>query len=183
MQRLGALCLTFALCATLGACGSSSSNSTTTNTTAAGGGVSGSSNAAALVGARLTAAKCLRGQGLNVPDPTAQRGTALKMLSAIASYPAVKVEAAERACATQLRQAFPNAASQTPAERARRLQELEAFATCMRAHGLSSYPDPSAYATNPAGLLKAIASVDRASPAYKSAAPSCRKQALKDTGG
>ena len=180
MHRFAMLCLICALCGLLGACGSSSPSSTTTAAAAAS---SGSTNAAKLVGARVAAAKCMRGQGIDVPDPTATRGSVLRMLTVIAGYPQVKVQAAEQACMAEIRKAFPNATSLTPAERSQRLQEAEVLAQCMRSHGVPGFPDPSAYAGNPSGYLSALSSVDRNIPAFKSAEPTCKAQALKDAGG
>jgi len=180
MRRPGFLSLLFAVCLVISACGSSAKTTTTTANVA---GAGGSTKTANLLPARVAAAKCLRAQGLNVPDPTAQTGTVVRMLSIIASYPAAKVQSAAKARATQLRQAFPNASKLTTAEKTRGLDELQAFATCMRSHGISSYPDPSSFATDPGGLVKAIAAVNRDSPAYEAAAPVCKTQALKDAGG
>lgn len=180
MRRLGSLFLLLAVCLVVSACGASKTTTTTGSTDVAG---AGSTKATNLLPARVAAAKCLRAQGLNVPDPTAQTGTVVRMLSIIASYPTAKVQSATKACAAQLLQAFPNASRLTAAEKTRGLDELQVFATCMRSHGISSYPDPSSFATDPGGLVKAIAAVDRDSPAYKAAAPGCKQQALKDAGG
>ena len=179
MQRLARLCVAFVVCTSLAACGSSGSSSTTTT---AAPGASGSTNAAKLVGARVAAAKCMRGQGIDIPDPGPTRGSVLHMLSVLAGYPTAKAQSAEQACVAQIRKAFPNATSLTPAVRAKRLQEAETFATCMRSHGIN-YPDPSAYAGNASGYLKAVGSVDVNSPAFKSAGLTCKAEALKDAGG
>ena len=185
MRRLGSLLLALAVCAGLAACGSSGSNSTkstsSTSTTVAGGG-SGSTNAARLVGARVAAAKCMRGQGIDIPDPGPTRASVVHMLSVLASFPQAKVQSAEQACMALIRKAFPNATSLTPAERAQRLQETEAFATCMRSHGIN-FPDPASYAGNPSGLVRAISLLDQSSPAFKAAGNACKSLALKDAGG
>jgi hypothetical protein len=104
------------------------------------------------------------------------------MLAALDSYPAVKVKAAEHACMAQLNQAFPDATSQTPAQRAERLHELELFATCMRSHGINS-PNPASYTGNASGYLNALASVEKNSPAFKTAGKTCTALALKNAGG
>jgi hypothetical protein len=181
MPPVRRICLTVALCVSLAACGSSGSKSPST-TTAATSGAPGTANAARLLGARVTAAKCMRAQGIDIPDPTAQPGTVLRMISVLTRYPAVKVQSAEQACAAQIRKAFPNATSLTPGQRAQRARESQVFATCIRSHGITSYPDPSAYAGNAPGYLQALSAVVK-SPAFKAAAPSCRAQALKDAGG
>jgi hypothetical protein len=176
--------VSLALCATLAACGSSGSSGSgpSSPATTGAGATPGSANSAKLVQARVAAAKCLRAQGIDVPDPSTQKGSALRTLTVIASYPTVKVNAAAQACSSEVSKAYPNVASLSSSEKTRRLQELQAFATCMRSHGIP-YPDPSSYASDPDGLLKAFAAVDQNSPAYKAAAPGCMKQALKDAGG
>ena len=125
----------------------------------------------------------MRAQGIDIPDPTATRGTALRILRVLAGYPAVKVNAAEHACTAEIRQAFPNATSLTPAQRTQRLHEAEVLAQCMRAHGVPNFPDPAAYAGNPAGYYQALTSLDTSSPAFKAAASTCKAQALKAAGG
>jgi hypothetical protein len=182
-RRLGRAGLILALCASIAACGSSGASSTSTASTAAAGAGSGSTNAARLLPARVAAAKCIRAQGINIPDPTATRGSVLRMLSVLAGYPKVKVQSAEQACMAEIRQAFPNATSLTPAQRTQRLREAEVLAQCMRSHGVPSFPDPSAYAGNLLGYYKAISSVEANSPAYKAALPTCRAQALNGAGG
>ena len=125
---------------------------------------------------------CLRAHGINVPDLTAGGGRLLNAVKIIASYPQAKVQAAEQACASELKQAFPNLANVTPAEQAQRLKEATVFAQCMRAHGIN-FPDPTTAAANPQAYLKAVSAINTSSPAYKSTAPSCRSQALKVASG
>jgi len=174
------LSLIFAICLALAACGSSgSSTSSTPSSASATAGGSGSTNAAKLVGARVAAAKCMRGQGINIPDPGPTRASVLRMLSVLASFPAVKVKAAEQACMGEIRQAFPNATSLTPAERTQRIEEAQAFASCMRSHGID-VPDPTA---SPIGFYRALSSLAASSPAAKAQAVTCRAVALKDVGG
>jgi len=104
------------------------------------------------------------------------------VLRLLASYPQAKLQAAERACAPYIKQAFPNVAALSPAQRAQRRQQLIAFATCMRSHGIN-FPDPTTAAGNPAAFVQALQNLDTGSPAYKSVEPGCRQQALKAAGG
>jgi hypothetical protein len=128
--------------------------------------------------ARVKASVCLRAHGINIPDLTAGGGALLNAAKIIASYPQAKVQAAEQACSSEIKQAFPNLANVTPAERAQRLKEATVFAQCMRAHGIN-FPDPTTAAANPQAYLKAVTSIDTSSPAYKANAPACRTEALK----
>jgi len=165
----------------IGACGSSSpstrSRSTSTETLPAG---TITTNAVKLLQARLAAVRCVRAQGIDIPDPGTTRQSVLKMVEALAQFPPEKVQAATKACAAQIKLAFPNAAALTPAQRELRVQEYDAFAACMRRHGIN-IPDPSSAATNPAAYLQQI-QADSSSPAFKAATPTCKSVALKDTG-
>jgi len=102
----------------------------------------------------------------------------LNAVRVLAGYPQAKVQAAEAACASELKQAFPNLANVTPAQQAQRRREAIVFARCMRAHGIP-FPDPTTAPANPSAYLKALTSIDTSSPAYKAAAPRCRGEALK----
>lgn len=118
----------------------------------------------------------MRTQGINIPD--IGRGQILQVLRIIASYPQAKVQAAMQACASEIRQAFPNATSLSPAQLAQRRQQARVFAQCMRARGIN-FPDPTASTSNPAAYLDALSNIDLNSPAFKAAAVPCRAQALK----
>jgi hypothetical protein len=166
------------VCAVLAACGSSSSPTKTATTLGGGAGETGPT--AAVQAARVKAAGCMRAQGIDIPDPGATRAGILSLVRKLATYPQAKVTAAEQACAADIRQAFPNVASLTPAQERSRLQEVRVFASCMRAHGVS-FPDPSS--TSPSGFLAALQSVPTTSPAFKAAVTPCRAQALKVAGG
>jgi len=163
----------------LAGCGGSSKP---TSSTSAGAGASATgANIDAIDRARVRAAGCMRAHGINIPDFTAGRGQVLKVLQIVAQYPTVKVQAAVQACSASIRQPFPNAAALTPAQRAQRRQEAITFAQCMRSHGIA-YPDPTTAASNLSAYINSLSSLDVNSPAYKSAAPGCRAQALKVPG-
>lgn len=180
MPALG-LCVAGVLAAcVLAACGSASHSSSSTSAAAAG--ATNAPNAATLVKARVAAARCMRAQGIDVPDPGASPGSVLSVLRALSSYPQVKVQAAEAACASAIHQAFPNATNLTPAQRAQRLQQAVAFAACMRSHGIA-FPDPSTAASNPAGFYQALQALNTNSPAVQAAGKTCRARTLGATGG
>jgi hypothetical protein len=164
----------------LSGCGSSGSPSTSAAATSSPAGAT--RNVEAIDQARIKAASCIRAQGINIPDFGQGRGQVLQVLRIVAGYPEVKVQAAMRACASEIHQAFPNATALTPQQRAQRLREGSLFAQCMRAHGIN-FPDPAGAASNPAAYLNALSSVDLSSPAYKAAAAPCRAQVLKPAGG
>jgi hypothetical protein len=175
MKNSAARCLTLLVGLALAGCGSSSSSTTTAAATQSG------PNAAKLLKARVEAAICMRAQGINVPDPSTAPGSLLRIIRILASYPANKVQAAEHACASQIRQAFPNATSLTPAQRAQRLQEARAYAACMRGHRIN-FPDPPSATGNASAYLAQISALNTSAPSCKSASTTCRAQALKGAG-
>ena len=153
MKNSAALCLPFSVglaLAGVARAGSSGVSSTTTAAAAQSG-----PNAAKLQKARVEAAVCMRGQGIDVPDPSTAPGSLLRIVRILASYPTNKVQAAEQACASQIRQAFPNLTNLTPAQRAQRAQEARAYAACMRSHGIS-FPDPPSVAGNASAYLAQV---------------------------
>ena len=177
LSTLAAIAAAAAL--TISACGNSSSSTSSTSTQALSAGTT-TPNAVKLLSARLAAVRCIRAQGINIPDPGPTRESVLKMAEALASFPQVKVQAAATACAAQIKLAFPNVAALTPAQRELRVQEGAAFATCMRLHGIN-FPDPSSPAANPSAYLQQI-QADSNSPAFKAATPTCKTVMLNDTG-
>jgi hypothetical protein len=160
------------------ACGSSSNATKSVDGAAAGEGAP----PPALQQARVKAAVCVRAQGIDIPDPTATRAGVLAIVSALAKYPSGKVQAAEQACAPEIRKAFPNVAALSPAQRAQRVRAATVFAQCMRAHGVN-FPDPSGAVGNPGGFLAALQAMPTNSPAFKAATPVCRAQVLKLNSG
>ncbi len=138
------------------------------------GGLAPGAQAATLQRARVAAASCVRAQGIDIPDPGIGRGSVLALLRILGSYPSVKVQAAEKACATQIRRAFPNATGLTPGQRAVRQREGLAFSACMRSHGIA-FPDQAAMRATP--LLTRRLSARSISTARPSRAP--RKHARR----
>jgi hypothetical protein len=180
IKALIRMCAAGVLCATLAACGSSTHTTSSTSSTLAA--TPTAPNTAKLVRARVAAASCMRAQGVNIPDPGIGRASVLNMLRVLSSYPRAKIQAAEIACAAQIHQAFPNATSLTPAERAQRLQEAVAFAACMRSHGIN-FPDPTTAVSDPSGYYQALQSINVSSPAVKTAGKTCAALTLRHVGG
>ncbi len=110
------------------------------------------------------------------PPPTRSAGADRR-------YPTVKVQSAEKACYSSLRQAFPNAfgTDLNPGQLAERRQQGVLFADCMRTHGIN-YPDPTTATANPAAAASQITSLDTSSPAFKAAGKTCEAEALKASG-
>ncbi|WP_395106071.1 hypothetical protein [Actinomadura sp. SCN-SB] len=110
----------------------------------------GNKNGAATTGASRRAAandqekmrqyaKCMRANGIDMPDPSAEGGriTVERRQSADAIN-RQKAQAAEKKC----RHLMPNGGK--PAKpKAEQLAELRAMAKCMRENGVPSFPDPN----------------------------------------
>lgn len=167
----------FAACALAGsiavglsACGSSG------NSAASAAGTSTPSSSSRYA-ARLKAAECLRAHGIDVPDPSPNRGTSAgggggeggakirQLLSTSAG------QAATKACAADISKAFAFA-NITPAQRAQFRQDAVKYAECMRAHSIS-IPDPTINSAGGFGIFRSIPSSERNSPAFKSAFTAC----------
>jgi hypothetical protein len=86
-------------------------------------------------------AACMRKHGLpRFPDPNAQGSIEFSFAALGLNRNSPKFRSAMHACRTLL----PNGlAPPTPAQLAQVQQQLLAFSTCMRAHGLGDFPDPS----------------------------------------
>lgn len=133
----------------------------------------------------------MRSHGVpNLPDPGPEGGIQLTAGSGInTNSPAFK--AAQARCAKLLPYGRPGGPA-PPSEQAE--QQMLALSKCMRAHGLSDFPDPTAgpppsdpqefsIAIGRAGVsLLVPKAVDVRSPAFKQAATTCRFGALLGAG-
>jgi hypothetical protein len=155
----------------LAACGSSKSSSGTSG--AAAGAAPIATTSPAVAAARVRAASCMRSQGIDIPSVTGGQGQLTSVLRKLGSYPAAKVRTALRACAADVRAAFPGALNFTPAQRAQRLRSGGSFASCMRTRGIA-FPTPATAAGNPSAYFRALGSLRVNSPAYRAAASACR---------
>ncbi len=166
-RAIAAPVLVLLLGAALAACGSSSSSTSSTAIASAGG------TGGTQFQARLNLAKCLRAHGLNVPDPSSGGGPAGGggIFRSLRNYPQAQVTAARQACQQYFAQAFPRL-NISPAQRAQLQQQLVKFAECMRSHGVD-VPDPST-STGGFGIGRTFRSIDRNSPAFKSALSACQ---------
>lgn len=164
-RRLVSALAVLVLGAGLSACGSSSSSSA--------GAAASTGSSSARFQARLNLAKCLRAHGINVPDPSpgggpAGEGGAFRILR---NYSQAQVQSALQACRQYFAQAFPQA-NLSPAQRAQMQQQLVKFAECMRSHGVD-IPDPTFNSAGGFGVRRSFGSVDRNSPAFRSASQAC----------
>lgn len=172
IRRLARL-LTLAAClAGLSACGSTSSEANSS-------GSSGSDSAG--YSAFLSFSECMRAHGVtNFPDPSPGGGIQLNAASGVNPFsPAFK--AAQAKCNKLLPGGGPGAGGQPSASAER---GMLATSRCMRAHGVSGFPDPTTTPpSSPEGdsivlggghvFLVVPATIDTASPAFERAASAC----------
>jgi hypothetical protein len=140
-------------------------------------------HAAAAGGSGLAFASCMRSHGVpNFPDPSSGGGgIKISLGSGINPFsPAFKV--AQSQCVKLLPGGGP-AAHGVPSEEAK--QQMLAVSKCMRAHGVSGFPDPTLSPPADAGVdsiaigrggvfLAVPRTIDTASPRFQSAASACR---------
>jgi hypothetical protein len=135
----------------------------------------------------LAFAKCMRANGVpNFPDPTSDSGGFISSTSGI-NPAAPAVQAATARCHKFLTTP-PNAGGPrgSAQEKAQALAKLRKVAVCMRKHGISDFPDPTATRpSNPFASVPGIltdydgaflflpASIDTPSPAYTQAVAAC----------
>ena len=180
MRRAGAFvapcAVVLAVVLAVAACGSSHPGSSASRTSSAASGAPGAAPTPAELTARLKLAKCVREQGIDVPDPSAAGGPPGALAALVRNlaqkYGLTKLNDAIQRCRRYVDQAFPRLA-QTPAALAQRQREALAFARCLRAHGID-VPDPQANGIA-TGLIKALNGVDQSSPAFKSAVQVCAR--------
>jgi hypothetical protein len=150
----------------LAACGSSSKPST-----------NGASSGHAQF---LAFSKCMRSHGVpNFPDPTGGGGIEINVGSGINPHsPAFR--AARAACGRFLPGGGPGRGRSAQAR-----QQMLAISTCMRAHGVTGFPDPTttppsstngySQVTGRGGVFLAVPdTINPDSPAYRQAAAACR---------
>jgi hypothetical protein len=138
-------------------------------------------HAAAAGGSGLAFASCMRAHGVpNFPDPSSGGGIQISSSSGINPFsPAFKT--AQSQCAKLLPGGGPGAHG-PPSEQAK--QQMLAVSKCMRAHGVSGFPDPTlsppanpgadSIAMGRGGVFLAVPrTINTASPVFQSAGKAC----------
>lgn len=130
-------------------------------------------------GKRIRLADCMRSHGVpNFPDPSVGGGIQINGSSGI-NLRSPAFQSAQSACSKLLPGGGPGAG---PAPESRRLAMVK-LAQCMRKHGLSTFPDPTATPPSPGagfgvafGVRGSFIAVPRSmmqSPAFNQAAAAC----------
>ena len=131
-------------------------------------------SAATFTAAAFKYARCMRGDGLaEFPDPAmtdhnGQQVAYLATPSSLAASPAFK--RANKLCQKILAPTLDT--TQNLAAEATRARHLAAFASCMRSHGVSTFPDPNSQGELSPQMI-AVAGVDLQAPAVFAAAKLC----------
>jgi hypothetical protein len=114
--------------------------------------------------------RCMRSNGMpNFPDPQRVGGRSLKLTVHRLAASNPRFQAAERTCNHLL----PNGGPQEPAQQSRtRLADELSFARCMRSHGLSRVPDPTAQGGLTVEMVQAQG-IDVHSPAFLHVVQAC----------
>jgi hypothetical protein len=144
------------------ACGSSPAPSTTNQA---------SKNPAA---AAYEFAACMRKHGVsNFPDPTVSTGSgSSKIAQAVpeGAGASPRFKSAQKACQGILPAAQGN--GPTPAQQEAHKRVILAFASCLRTHGISKFPDPNGQGQLTLSMINA-AGVDLHAPGFLTAARAC----------
>ena len=160
---------------TVSACGSSVTGATGTTGSPSNG------------GAFLAFAKCMRGSGVpNYPDPGGANGGGIRLSVNPGAGDTMQVNGvtvnapAFRSAMAHCQNKLPNGGPHpSPAQLAKLRASALAMARCMRAHGISNFPDPT-IRTGPGGRIGIEigiggANVDPSSPAFQAAQKVCMK--------
>jgi hypothetical protein len=111
----------------------------------------------------------MRAHGVaNFPDPNGQG--VIMIHSGMGIDPGSPAFQGARSACSKL---LPNGGQPTPAQIAQRQQQMLAFSSCMRSHGVKDFPDPSG-----GGLRLSVhpgSDLDPGNPTFKSAQQACQK--------
>lgn len=136
-------------------------------------GSGGSSNAGATGHSQLVAfSRCMRSRSVpNFPDPLPGQVNEKFPSSQQLGVSASRYQAAQNACQHLL----PNGGSwPNPAEMQQELTSMRQFSECLRAHGMPSWPDPSAGPGGPAFNLLTYHGIPIDSPQGQAARRACQ---------
>jgi hypothetical protein len=149
-----------------------SSSTTTTNSSTQG--ISKAQDARAF-------SACMRRNGVpNFPDPNRQGGLTISGGPGSGLNPSSpQFRRAQSACSKYL----PNGGKVDPAAQAKALKAALEFSACMRAHGVTSFPDPQTSGGGISLMLKRGSGIDPQSPQFKAAQRACQNVMPGPKGG
>ena len=148
--------------------------SSSTTTTDSSNGSSKAANARAF-------SSCMRKNGVpNFPDPNSRGGLTINAGPGSVLNPnSLQFKHAQSACAKFL----PNGGKVDPAAQAKALKAALKFSACMRAHGVTNFPDPQASGGGISLMFKRGSGLDPQSPQFKAAQRACQNELPGPKGG
>ncbi|PZG00807.1 hypothetical protein [Micromonospora endophytica] len=146
--------------------------------TAGGGGAAASASASGSTGGseeeqRLEFARCMRENGVDMPDPGGDGGSRFQFNGDVDRS---KLQAAMEKC----RELMPNG-GQPPQLDAQQLEQMRAMAKCMRENGVADFPDPAA--DGRIQIDRDAFRFDMDDPTFQAAMEKCRQYAPQFGGG
>jgi hypothetical protein len=113
-------------------------------------------------------AQCMRAHGVpDYPDPNS-KGSSSPPRKTAAIFGGPRAASANQACQHLL----PNGGQLTPTQQQQLVSQGLKHAACMRAHGITRFPDPSRGGGTNLGEMKGLG-IDISSPQFKSAQQAC----------
>lgn len=151
----------------LTACGGGDSKATS-------GSPNSSSSSASNSARALEFTQCLRSHGVDVPDPSESSGGNLSFKAPSGSGGGTNPNSPTFQAAMQACQKYSPLGNQTPAQRSQNESQSLRYAQCMRAHGVTNFPDPS---TNGAIVMNPSSGINLNSPTVQAANEACKSYA------
>jgi hypothetical protein len=126
--------------------------------------------------ALLDYAACMRKHGVPMKDPTFNAGGGGVTFSATGRVDAHTQRVAQQACGHYMQKVGANGKKPSAADQARFRQAALAQARCMRAHGITNFPDPKFGANGEASMqFNKDSGIDPHDPAFQRAQQACSK--------
>jgi hypothetical protein len=124
---------------------------------------------------------CMRKNGVpNFPDPRSGGGLTINAGPGTGLNPSSsQFKHAQSVCSKYL----PNGGKVDPAAQAKALKAALAFSACMRAHGVTNFPDPQTRGGGIALQFKRGSGIDPQSPRFKAAQRACQSELPGPKGG
>jgi hypothetical protein len=128
--------------------------------------------------AQLKYARCMRENGVDMPDPTFDAGGGTLQTGPGEEVPPAKLREAEQACEKYLEEIEPPKLSEEQQQEMR--DAALAQARCMREQGIENFPDPTFGKDGGAEIrIEKGSGIDPSDPDFKQAEEACRDKAPK----
>jgi hypothetical protein len=161
--------------------GSPSTNGVAQLTTTSSSTTTGSSNTGSKAANARAFSACMRKNGVpSFPDPNSRGGLTVNAGPGSGLNPnSPQFKHAQSVCSKYL----PNGGKVDPAAQAKALKAALKFSACMRAHGITRFPDPQTSGGGISLMLKRGSGLDPQSPQFKAAQRACQNELPGPKGG